>query len=399
MASSRKRRNGRGQSPELLIQMCTNHTNDECTTPQNIVGAKRTCVQTMIASTAESASFMTTTTDARAITCFTKTSAAAKVDKNVRPEDSFDALWNVFDGSLCSHPLLTGPDDTSISNTNRHHTMSDDESWRPIPWSHRVAATGAAIDGDDSDSDYTHHSNKSRILHARDGQPPPTKRCKGSSSSEPSHDPIGIVGSDSPQMRAIDNILQSVRRYYSPKMYQEKVMPILADCSKRHERRERKFLHLPGAIFEALVELLGGTTFSQLYRESQQTRAVESVVTADPINTMGPWIVGYRLSFRQSGSGSTTGIQHLVEDGTEAINKLREDEEMAAWNHMLSELPVSNDYSPVATFACNSSECLEMKLPQTQNQPSSLEVLPASYLELPHANRTVEDGAMFRGVP
>jgi hypothetical protein len=79
-----------------------------------------------------------------------------------------------------------------------------------------------------------------------------------------------LVGSNSVQMKPIKRIIHYLQetRDEDPNLYAT-IYDVVHECELRHRRNENKYRHLPGAIFETLVETIGGQTFRRLYTISK----------------------------------------------------------------------------------------------------------------------------------
>ncbi|GAX09629.1 hypothetical protein FisN_19Lh090 [Fistulifera solaris] len=79
-----------------------------------------------------------------------------------------------------------------------------------------------------------------------------------------------LVGSDSVQMKPIKRMIHYLQetRDEDANLYAT-IYNVVQECELRHRRNENKYRHLPGAIFETLVETIGGLTFRRLYTLSK----------------------------------------------------------------------------------------------------------------------------------
>jgi hypothetical protein len=80
-----------------------------------------------------------------------------------------------------------------------------------------------------------------------------------------------LVGFDSVKMKPIKRMIHYLQetRDEDPNLYAT-IYNVVQECELRHRRHENKYRHLPGAIFEILVETIGGPTFRRLYTLSKQ---------------------------------------------------------------------------------------------------------------------------------
>ena len=189
---------------------------------------------------------------------------------------------------------------------------------------------------------------------------PPTKKQKQQSQSEPikktrrtrkpnkPRSPPLVVGPDSEQMKMIERIMVYLEE---SKTEQQNVLDSFYHCKKeceiRHARREMRYLHLPGAIFEMFVEHIGGAAFLRIYKKSQtfdhprQQQAAAFPSTANkavPPPNLLHIAVGYgmHLTQQQQLDSADKGMEEMVKDGASAVLKMREEDRQVFWNHLLN---------------------------------------------------------------
>jgi hypothetical protein len=193
----------------------------------------------------------------------------------------------------------------------------------------------------------------------------PAKKVKHDSRRLITHDDIPfkssqrssplIVGPDSVQMKAIQRMIVYLEESEEPDTLLEHYCKVAQQCEIRHQRRENKYMHLPGAIFEKLVESIGGTTFGRIYENSKAFRhdrlyelnlVADDTTVARPRQVVVPDLlqlaVGYGLhlagmldSNPPPSPNGTKSIQDVVQDAAKLLVDMNEHERQVFWQYML----------------------------------------------------------------
>jgi hypothetical protein len=163
------------------------------------------------------------------------------------------------------------------------------------------------------------------------------------------NDTYTIVGPDSGQMNTIKRM-----RAYVDEMEATAVVEIFGvvkrECEIRHERGERRYLHLPGAIFEGLVERLGGVATLRIYTNALtyinhpsfvdlnvvDPEPVNDVSSSDPPPNLLEVAVGYgiHLAAGLSKDAGKIDIESVVHDGANAVMGMKDQERLIFWDYM-----------------------------------------------------------------
>jgi hypothetical protein len=201
---------------------------------------------------------------------------------------------------------------------------------------------------------------------------PITRKRKAQSSGNEEEDLKKIkidvaVGPDSTEMIAIKRMLIYLEETSSDVVLVRTFHKIVEDSEKRHAIGQAKYKHLPGAIFERLVEQVGGAVFGPIYKASRhfehkrvkemfpQESAPGSLeyedLTASGIGmpNLLQVAVGYgfhlaRMSMLNHGHDDTCeNIQELMESGAETALSMKDDERFLFWKYMI-ESPSVKDH-------------------------------------------------------
>jgi hypothetical protein len=172
-----------------------------------------------------------------------------------------------------------------------------------------------------------------------------------------------VVGPDSTEMIAIKRMLIYLEQTSSDVALVRSFHNIVEDCKKRHTKGQAKYKHLPGAIFERLIEQVGGEVFGPIYKasrtfEHQRVKAMypqESAsgsleyedLTANGIGmpNLLQIAVGYgfhlaRMSMLNHGQDACEDIEELMESGAETALNMKDDERFLFWKYMVESQSV-----------------------------------------------------------
>lgn len=174
-----------------------------------------------------------------------------------------------------------------------------------------------------------------------------------------------VVGPDSMQMKAIKRVLVYLEETVDedPGLL-SMVQEVTRQCEIRHRRGESKYQHLPGAIFEMLVDAVGGTTFGRLYSKSKNFhhsriqsmgeepgQLVEKVeLTSQSIGVQTPTrcilstAVAYGLhlaTLMKKEDDNALGqdensVEKIIQDGADAVSSMNEKDRQEFWEHFLA---------------------------------------------------------------
>ena len=171
------------------------------------------------------------------------------------------------------------------------------------------------------------------------------------------------VGPNSVQMKVVKRMIvflqEQVKQSDNPhfRIWLEAICQVTSDCEMRHLRGENKYRHLPGSIFEKLVDHIGGESFGHIYhgaRSFEHNRLKElNLLDEDPIepeDTTVPSVleiaVGYGLHLAtthveprgQEVNGDTPSQQKdlhaMVRHGAKIVTNMNEEERGMFWQYM-----------------------------------------------------------------
>jgi hypothetical protein len=171
------------------------------------------------------------------------------------------------------------------------------------------------------------------------------------------------VGPDSTEMIAIKRMLIYLEETSSDVVLVRTFHKIVEDSEKRHAKGQAKYKHLPGAIFERLVEQVGGAVFGPIYKASrtfEHERVKEmypqELVTGsldyEDLTASGIGMpnllqiaVGYgfhlaRMSMLNHGHDTCENIEDLMESGAETALNMKDDERFLFWKYMIESQSV-----------------------------------------------------------
>lgn len=172
-----------------------------------------------------------------------------------------------------------------------------------------------------------------------------------------------VVGPDSTEMIAIKRMLIYLEQTSSDVALVRSFHNIVKESEKRHTKGQAKYKHLPGAIFERLIEQVGGEVFMPIYKASrtfehehinaiyQQESASGSLdyedLTASGIEmpNLLQVAVGYgfhlaRMSMLNHGHDTCEDIEELMESGAETALNMKDDERFLFWKYMVESQSV-----------------------------------------------------------
>ena len=169
-----------------------------------------------------------------------------------------------------------------------------------------------------------------------------------------------LVGPKSVQMKVIKRIIDYLEdtNGEDPKLLPT-VREVAKECERRHENRENKYRHLPGAIFEALVDTIGGPTFYRLYTKSEEFQNIRvfikeededddsrqvAVQVAPPSRSIGVQnspdrsvlLTGVAYGFHQARTflgGDKAAVEKAIQEGEYAVSRMNEEQRNEFWEH------------------------------------------------------------------
>lgn len=181
-------------------------------------------------------------------------------------EDSIDsAQVSTVDG-VCVEPTIG--DKLESSETPESHYVDKEVTAPPPPV--QVVMVPAPAQPTAQVATLSNTKHRQTNGQTSDVEPSPKKRRRVS--PNPADHPM--VGEDSEQMKTIRRIVRHLEDEYagsSPDMV-DKIHFTVQECTKRHNCKQVKFLNLPGAIMEHLVETVGGTAFRAAYTAAKTTQ-------------------------------------------------------------------------------------------------------------------------------
>jgi len=174
-----------------------------------------------------------------------------------------------------------------------------------------------------------------------------------------------VIGPDSMQMMSIERMIVFLQETCDDKALIQKVQDAVEDCKNRHNKGEFKYMNLPGAIFERLVETVGGTDFWSMYKASQDfdhprlhemgigsVSEAGSVCSSDDLSnnvsqlttSSAPGLpnllqvavgYGFHLARLHLMEGTESNMQDLLVNGTNVVLEMKEEERYLFWKYML----------------------------------------------------------------
>jgi hypothetical protein len=174
-----------------------------------------------------------------------------------------------------------------------------------------------------------------------------------------------VVGPDSTEMIAIKRMLIYLEETSSDVVLVRSFHKVVEDSEKHHAKGQAKYKHLPGAIFEGLIENVGGDVFGPIYKASRtfehervkalypQESASGSLeyeaLTASGIGmpNLLQVAVGYgfhlaRMSMLNRGHDICGDIEELMESGAETALNMKDDERFLFWKYMIDSQSVKD---------------------------------------------------------
>jgi hypothetical protein len=139
-------------------------------------------------------------------------------------------------------------------------------------------------------------------------------------------------------------------------MYRKQFHTIVAHCSKLHLKGTLKHRHLPGAIFENVVDAVGGSIFLSIYKAAKRlpygrlksdvgvsTEACTNSLRTPP--TLTQLAVGYGYCMAQSitfkgknicpDTIKTQGVKYAAEIGAQAILSMNKETRLNFWHECI----------------------------------------------------------------
>jgi hypothetical protein len=187
-----------------------------------------------------------------------------------------------------------------------------------------------------------------------------SSRTDGSIDNEPiekSRWSKSAIGPESWQMNVIKGMIKYLDEAkdgpYSK--YSTQFHEVTKICTKLHNERNNKFRHLPGAIFEEIVGLIGGEAFLEIYKNATKTfsptRRISKAVVVKPTSgkideaTSLPSVlqvaVGYGFymaqSFAPEGPNSNwdrATIKSAAENGVQTVLNMSDKDRLKFWTEL-----------------------------------------------------------------
>jgi hypothetical protein len=170
-----------------------------------------------------------------------------------------------------------------------------------------------------------------------------------------SKDPTKFVGPNAWQMDVIHRMIffldHGSQEQYS--LYSQHFHTITQECTTHHMNGSLKHRHLPGAIFEQLVDAIGGSTFLSIYKEAKQIsfgrlQSGHAVIVDEAVPIEPPSLIqlavgyGYSLAMAHSGNGpqlsddvtqnESESAQRAKEIGAQALIEMSSESRLSFWN-------------------------------------------------------------------
>jgi hypothetical protein len=170
-----------------------------------------------------------------------------------------------------------------------------------------------------------------------------------------SKDPTKFVGPNTWQMDVIHRMIffldRGSQEQYS--LYSQHFRTITQECTTHHMNGSLKHRHLPGAIFEQLVDAIGGSTFLSIYKEAKQLsfghlQSGHAVIVDEAVPIEPPSLIqiavgyGYSLAMANSGNGpkvsgdvtqnESESVLRATEIGAQALIEMSSESRLSFWN-------------------------------------------------------------------
>lgn len=168
-----------------------------------------------------------------------------------------------------------------------------------------------------------------------------------------------VVGPESWQMNVINRMLQYLDdEKGSPySKYSIQFQATTTQCTKKHLDGNAKYRHLPGAIFEEIVQTIGGPAFLEIYKKAKThsgNRFGRAAAVVNPSSetktkecpSLVQVAVGYGFCLakslaadnRSSTSGDNNNIKHAVEHASQEVLQMSKSQCMQFWKeHIFNE--------------------------------------------------------------
>ena len=202
-----------------------------------------------------------------------------------------------------------------------------------------------------------------------------TAHAPADGTEEPSNKKLktsGVVGPDSEEMLVVERMMIYLEETCDNAQLVQTFRKVVKDCETGHAKGQVKYKHLPGAIFERLVEQVDGPTFKHIYQASRDFDhpRVRELYPDDSTMVVPRSSLDYQQLTSSSGIGmpnllqvavgygfhlarmsmlnhadvdESATIQELMESGAETALNMKEDERFLFWKYMI-ESPMVKEH-------------------------------------------------------
>jgi hypothetical protein len=152
-----------------------------------------------------------------------------------------------------------------------------------------------------------------------------------------------VVGPDSSQMQVIYRMLMYLKESNDSKHSQlaSVFQAIVAHCERLHAENHPKFMHLPGAILDEMIEHIGGQTFREIFLAAKTCDHLR-LHRARPVN-QNPTIVqvaiayGFQLAKTKRASVEGSDVRaKMIDESVQAFLTMNEESRVIFWETFLT---------------------------------------------------------------
>lgn len=182
------------------------------------------------------------------------------------------------------------------------------------------------------------------------------KNQMSSNASKMVHVDAEAVGPQSWQMMAVYRMIIFMEEMpgCQHSKYSENFRAVVAKCKVLHESKSPKYVHLPGAIFEEMVDIMGGPAFLEVYLASKNfnhprvtkaccdnqilvsdEKTILTINAATGCPNLLELSVAYGYHLAQSPKKQKNPLKYVIEQGAHDVLNLNEAERAEFWANII----------------------------------------------------------------